>query len=57
MKVIIFILTFVIALLPRLWIENYNMSNPIFWTVLIVWFFGNIFGFLEAMFNCDNKGV
>ena len=53
MKFIIFILTFVIALLPNIWISNYNMSNPIFWTVMIVWFLGNIFGFLEAMF----KGV
>lgn len=57
MKIIIFILTAVIALLPNLWISNYNLSNPIFWTVLIAWWLGNIVGFLEAMFNCDNKGV
>lgn len=45
------LLTILISVLPMLWIEDYTVSNPIWWTVLIVWLLGRFVGLIESKEN------
>ena len=36
--------TVTISVLPMLWIEDYTVTNPIWWTVIIVGMLGRIIG-------------
>ena len=47
-KIIGFVLTIIISILPRLWIENYTLTNPIWWTVMTVWLIGRLLGWIEG---------
>lgn len=49
MKILGYLLSIIIAILPTLWIENYTFMNPVWWTVIIAWFGGRLFGWLEDM--------
>ena len=51
MKIIIYILTALIASVPILWIEEYTPSKPVWWTVVIIWFLGNGLGYLEGLYE------
>lgn len=48
MKILNYLLTGIVATLPMLWLENYTLTNPIWWTVISAWIFGNLFGYLEG---------
>ena len=49
MKILNYILTVLIATVPNLWIEDYTVTNPIWWTVTSSWIIGNCFGYLEGL--------
>lgn len=49
MKIIIYILTALIASAPMLWIEEYTPSKPVWWTVIIVWLLGQAIGYIEGL--------
>ena len=36
-----------IAVLPMLWIDNYNIINPVWWTVVLAWHLGTWFGYYD----------
>jgi hypothetical protein len=46
-------MTIFICTIPKLWIEDYTLTNPIFWTVFGAWFIGLVFGFIEGVFDDD----
>lgn len=47
MKVYRYILAVLIAILPMLWIDNYTICNPIWWTVVLAWHLGTLFGHID----------
>lgn len=49
MRIISFILIALVATVPTLWVENYIFTNPIWWTVVIAYFLGNLFGYFEGL--------
>ena len=51
MKIISLILCILVTTLPCLWIESYNVTNPVFWTVFVCWFLGRILGYIEGIFE------
>ena len=51
MKIISLIICILVVTLPGLWIESYNVTNPVFWTVFIGWFSGRILGYIEKTFE------
>ena len=53
MRLLSYLLTAVIATVPMLWIEQYTITNPIWWTVVIANFLGNLFGRFEGI--AENK--
>lgn len=44
-----YIFSLIVAFIPMLWIEDYNLTNPVWWTVMAAWFLGNLRGFNEAL--------
>lgn len=48
MRIISFILIALVATVPGLWIKEYAFTNPTWWTVVLVYFFGNLFGYFEG---------
>lgn len=48
MKYLSYILAGLIAVLPMIWIDNYTISNPVWWTVVGAWHFGRLLGMMEA---------
>lgn len=55
MKILNYILTVLIATVPRLWIEDYIVTNPIWWTVTLSWIIGNCLGNLEGLCKKDKE--
>ncbi len=51
MKYLRLTLTMLVATLPMLWIENYTVTNSIFWTVYVSFFIGSILGYIEGMLD------
>ena len=49
MRIISFILIALVATIPALWIENYIFTNTIWWTVVMAYFLGNLFGYFEGI--------
>lgn len=49
MKILNFILIALVATVPGLWIKEYTFTNPVWWTVVLASFFGNLFGYLEGI--------
>ena len=49
MRIISFILIALVATAPMLWIENYIFTNPVWWTVVLAYFFGNLLGYFEGL--------
>lgn len=47
MRFLGYFFTMLIAILPMLWIDNYNLDNSVWWTVNVVWFLGRLFGYFE----------
>ena len=46
MKILRYVFAVLIAALPTLWIDDYNVTNPIWWTVVLAWHLGTEFGIL-----------
>lgn len=53
MKHLGLLFTIIISVLPMLWIENYTVTNPTWWTVVGVYILGRIIGCIESEEN-DN---
>ena len=53
MNIVSFIFFTLACFLPRFWIESYDATNPIFWTVLGAGFIGMIIGFVQGFFKED----
>ena len=49
MRIISYLLTGLVATIPGLWIEEYTFTKPVWWTVVLVYFFGNLFGYFEGI--------
>ena len=49
MRIISFILIALVATVPGLWIKEYTFTNPVWWTVVIANFLGNLFGYFEGL--------
>ena len=49
MKFIKYILIALVATVPGLWIKEYVFTNPVWWTVVLTYFFGNLLGYLEGL--------
>ena len=41
-----FILGLLVAVVPKIWIEDYNIGSPIYWTVFLFSLIGMVFGYL-----------
>lgn len=46
-----YILAILVAVLPMLWIPNYDFTNPIWWTVILAWHFGTLYGAFDNEFR------
>ena len=46
--IMLYILPLIVAFVPGLWIEDYNLTNPIWWTVMATWFFGDLRGTIRT---------
>jgi hypothetical protein len=44
-----YLFAIIVAILPMLWTENYTFRNPVWWTVVIAWYGGRLFGWFEGM--------
>ena len=49
MRIISFILIALVATVPGLWIKEYIFTNPVWWTVVLAYFFGNLIGYFEGI--------
>ena len=49
MKILNYVLIAIIAIVPKLWIDDYTITNPIWWTVTQAWMIGNCLGYLEGL--------
>ena len=45
MKFLRYLFAGLIAVLPMLWIDDYTIHNPIWWTVVLAWHLGMVFGY------------
>jgi len=54
MKHIRLLISIFVPIIPILWIEDYNLANPIWWTVFGAFWVGKILGLLEAFFDEEN---
>ena len=50
-KIMRYILAILVAALPMLWIPDYFFTNPIWWTVVLAWHFGTIYGAISNEFR------
>ena len=48
MKILNYVLVALIAVVPIFWIENYTVTNPVWWTVVSAWIIGRLFGYLDG---------
>ena len=55
MRIISFILIAFVATVPGLWIKEYIFTNPVWWTVVLTYFAGNLLGYFEGI--CKKKKV
>ena len=55
MKIISYILIALVATIPSLWIKEYIVTNPIWWTVVISHLVGRLFGYLDGKKERKNK--
>lgn len=53
MRLLSYLLTVVVATIPMLWIEQYTVTNPICWTVVVAHLLGRLFGYFEGL--CKKK--
>ena len=49
MNVLSYVLIALVASVPGLWIENYFATNPVWWTVVLAYWFGNLLGYFEGI--------
>jgi hypothetical protein len=49
MKILSYILIALVATVPGLWIKEYVFTNPVWWTVVLAYFFGNLLGYFEGL--------
>lgn len=49
MKVIKYLLIALVATVPGLWIENYSFTTPVWWTVVLAYLIGRLFGYFEGL--------
>lgn len=54
MKILNFILIALVATAPGLWINEYVFTNPVWWTVGLAYFFGNLLGYFEGKRKKEN---
>lgn len=54
MKYLSYFLSGLIAVLPMLWIEDYTLTNPVWWTVFSAWNLGRIWTLIEVFFDKEN---
>ena len=43
-QIIELIMAILIAIIPTLWIKDFVIINPVWWTVILAWNFGVLFG-------------
>ena len=48
MNILSYVLIALVASVPGLWIENYFVTNPIWWAVTLSCVLGNLFGYLAG---------
>lgn len=48
MKIVCYMFIGLVATLPRLWIDDYTISNPVFWTMIAVANLGCMIGALKS---------
>ena len=48
MKILSYILIALVATVPGLWIENYIFTAPIWWTVVLAYLLGRLFGYFAG---------
>lgn len=53
MKIVRYMFMGLVATLPRLWIDDYTIRSPIFWTVIVVGNLGLMIGALEKLCERD----
>ena len=49
MKILHYVMTALIAVIPGLWIEDYTVTNPVWWTVVLAWIISNPIGYFEGL--------
>ena len=47
MKILRYLFAGLIAVLPVLWIDDYALTNPVWWTVVLAWHLGTAFGYYD----------
>lgn len=47
MKFLRYLFAGLIAVLPMLWLDDYTITNPVWWTVVSAWHLGTLFGYFE----------
>lgn len=55
MKILSYILIALVATVPGFWIDKYNITNPIWWTVTLTFLLGNFFGYLGSQKKGEKK--
>ena len=48
MKILHYVRVALIAVVPGLWIKDYTVTNPIWWTVVLAWNISNLIGYFEG---------
>ena len=49
MRLLSYLLTVAVTTVPMLWIEQYTVTNPICWTVVLAYLVGRLFGYFEGL--------
>ena len=55
MKILSYILIALVATVPGLWIKEYVFTNPVWWTVVLAYFFGNLLSYFEGLNKKDKE--
>ena len=49
MKMLGYILAILVATVPLLWLEDYTITHPVWWTATSLYYLGRLFGYFEGL--------
>ena len=49
MKILDYVLTALVGVVPMFWIEDYTVTSPVWWTVVLAWIISKQLGYFTGL--------